>query len=150
MKKITITLAAFLVLNILHAQVQDPVKWNYTTIKKSGTEFTVNISATLSPDWHIYSMNTPNGGPVATTFNFKKNPLITVNGKTAEKGIISTVHDEIFGVDVKYYSGTVTFAQAVKLKSAVKTNFSGTVKYMVCNDKMCLPPKTIPFNVQLN
>jgi thiol:disulfide interchange protein DsbD len=94
-------------------------------------------------------MDTPQGGPVATTFNFKKNPLITMDGKTTEKGQISTVHDDIFGVDVKYFSEAVTFVQPVILKSPVKTNLSGTVKYMVCNDKMCLPPKTVPFNIQI-
>lgn len=150
MKKITITLAAFLILNVLNAQLQDPVKWNYSATKKSDKEYTITISATLAPDWHIYSMHTPNGGPVATTFNFKRNPLVSIDGRTTENGTLNTMHDEIFGVDVKYFSQTVTFAQSVKLKSPVKTNLSGTIKYMVCNDKMCLPPKTVPFNVQLN
>ena len=150
MKKILVIIAiTFILSSASHAQVQDPVKWNYVAIKKTDKEYTINISATLEPDWHIYSMNTPDGGPVATVFNFKKNPLITIDGKTVEKGKSSTVHDDIFGVDVKYYSETVTFVQQVILKSAVKTNLSGTVKYMVCNDKMCLPPKTVPFNIQI-
>ena len=149
MKKLLITIAVVFVFSGLHAQVQDPVKWKYVAIKKSDKEYTINILATLDPSWHIYSMNTPNGGPVATTFNFKKNPLVTIDGKTTEVGKLSTVHDEIFGVDVKYYSETVTFAQVVKLKSPVKTNLTGTIKYMVCNDKMCLPPKTVSFNVPI-
>lgn len=146
---LTTIVALFFTTSFLHAQVQDPVKWKYVAIKKSDKEYTVNILATLDPSWHIYSMNTPNGGPVATSFNFKKNPLVTIDGKPTEIGKLSTVHDEIFGVDVKYFSETVTFAQSVKLKSPVKTNVSGTIKYMVCNDKMCLPPKTISFNVPI-
>src|ERR1700755_2250278 len=139
-KLLTTIVAGFFVFGFLHAQVQDPVNWKDVAIKKSDKEYTVDTLATLDPSWHIYSMNTPDGGPVATTFNFKKNPLITIDGKTVEKGKSSTVHDDIFGVDVKYYSETVTFVQQVILKSAVKTNLSGSVKYMVCNDKMCLPP----------
>ena len=151
MKKITITIAALLIaFTTLQAQVQDPVKWNYAATKKSGTEYTVTISALLTGDWHIYSMHTPDGGPVPTTFNFKRNPLVTLDGNVKEAGNAKTVHDEIFGIDVKYYGETVSFVQTVKLKSGVKTNLSGTIKYMVCNDKMCLPPKTIPFNIQLN
>ena len=149
MKKLAIALALITLFNTAHAQVQDPVKWNYAAIKKSDKEYTVNIVATLQPGWHIYSMNTPNGGPVATTFSFKRNPIVTIDGQTKEKGKLSTTHDEIFGVDVKYFSETVNFIQSIKLKSPVKTNLSGTVKYMVCNDKMCLPPKTVPFNIQL-
>jgi Disulphide bond corrector protein DsbC len=150
-KKITITLAVLLIaFTALHAQVQDPVKWNYAAVKNSDKEYTVTISAMLSSDWHIYSMNTPGGGPVPTTFSFKRNPLVTLDGNIKESGDIKTIHDDIFGVDVKYYGETVSFIQTIKLKSAVKTNLSGTIKYMVCNDKMCLPPKTIPFNIQLN
>jgi len=151
MKKITITIAALLIaFTAIQAQVQDPVKWNYASVKKSGTEYVVTISALLTGDWHIYSMHTPDGGPVPTTFSFKRNPLVTLDGKVKEDGNAKTVHDEIFGIDVKYYGETVSFVQTVKLKSGVKTNLSGTIKYMVCNDKMCLPPKTIPFNIQLN
>lgn len=139
----------FFVLKGIDAQVQDPVKWKYVAIKKSDKEYTVNIQATLEPSWHIYSMATPDGGPVATTVTFKKNPLVIMDGKTTEAGKLSSVHDEIFGVDVKYFSDNATFAQTITLKSAVKTNLSGTVKYMVCNDKMCLPPKTITFNVPI-
>ena len=95
-------------------------------------------------------MATPKGGPVPTTLNFKRNPLVTLDGNVKETGQPKTIHDEIFGVDVKYYAETVSFVQTVKLKSAVKTNLSGTIKYMVCNDQMCLPPKTVPFNIQLN
>jgi|SRR6478735_5054576 hypothetical protein len=151
MKKITITIAVlFIAFTALKAQVQDPVKWNYAAVKKSGTEYVVTISALLTGDWHIYSMHTPVGGPVPTTFSFKRNPLVTLDGNLKESGNVKTVHDEIFGIDVKYYGETVSFVQTIKLKSTVKTNLSGTIKYMVCNDKMCLPPKTVPFNIQLN
>jgi hypothetical protein len=151
MKKITITIAVlFFAFTALKAQVQDPVKWNYAAVKKSGTEYVVTISALLTGDWHIYSMHTPVGGPVPTTFAFKRNPLVTLDGNLKESGNVKTVHDEIFGIDVKYYGETVSFVQTIKLKSTVKTNLSGTIKYMVCNDKMCLPPKTVPFNIQLN
>jgi hypothetical protein len=149
MKQLAITLAAFFLFATLHAQVQDPVKWNYSAVKKSDKEYVVTISATLSSDWHIYSMNTPDGGPVATLFTFKKNPLINFTGKVTENGNLKTVHDDIFGVDVKYYGGSVTYVQQIVLKSPVKTNLTGSVKYMVCNEKMCLPPKTVPFNIQI-
>jgi hypothetical protein len=37
----------------------------------------------------------------------------------------------------------------VKLKSAVKTSFSGTVEYMACDDKQCLPPAEQAFTIAL-
>jgi len=44
----------------------------------------------------------------------------------------------------------VDFVQRVKLKSTARTVFKGTVTFMVCNDKKCLPPKEIPFSVKLD
>ena len=149
MKEILAIIVALFTISSLHAQVQDPVKWNYSATKKSDKEYTVTIDATLPGAWHIYSINTPADGPVPTSISFKKNPLITLDGTVKENGKLKTDHDAVFGVDVKYYADKVEFVQNVKLKSAVKTNVTGTIKYMVCNDKMCLPPKTIPFNIQL-
>ena len=149
MNKFLAIIAAVISASGLHAQVQDPVKWNYSAAKKSDKEYTVTISATLSPAWHIYSIHTPANGPVPTSISFSKNPLVLMDGHVKENGKLKTEHDEIFGVDVKYFADKVEFVQSVKLKSAVKTNVSGNIKYMVCNDKLCLPPKTIPFNIQL-
>ena len=149
MNKFSATLATLIITSALHAQIQDPVKWNYTAAKNSDKEYTVTISATLSPAWHLYSMHTPADGPVPTSISFNKNPLVLLDGSVKETGKLKTEHDEMFGVDVKYFADKVDFVQSVKLKSAVKTNVSGSIKYMVCNDKLCLPPKTIPFNIQL-
>ncbi len=149
MKKFIATFLTIIVIHSLHAQIQDPVKWEYSAKKKNDKEYIVTIDAALSGAWHIYSINTPANGPVPTSVSFKKNPLATLDGTVKENGNLKTDHDAVFGVDVKYYADKVEFTQAVKLKSAVKTNLSGTVKYMVCNDKMCLPPKTVSFNVQL-
>jgi len=149
MKRIAAILVSVFTTGALHAQVEDPVKWNYSASKKSDKEYTVVIDASLASPWHIYSISTPADGPVPTNISFKKNPLVTLDGTVKENGKLKTDHDAVFGVDVKYYADKVEFTQSVKLKSAVKTNITGTIKYMVCNDKMCLPPKTVPFNIQL-
>ena len=39
--------------------------------------------------------------------------------------------------------------QLVKVKDGVKTTVSGTVEFMTCNDKECLPPKTEQFSIPL-
>ena len=76
MKKFSILLVAIIITVALHAQVLDPVKWNYTASKSSDKEYAVTIEATLSPAWHIYSIHTPGNGPVPTSISFNKNPLI--------------------------------------------------------------------------
>jgi thiol:disulfide interchange protein DsbD len=86
---------------------------------------------------------------VPTKISFIKNPLLVIDGETKEKGKMISKYEKVFGVDVKYFNDTVHFVQTVKLKNNVKTSVSGTIEFMVCNDKQCLPPQTIAFSVKL-
>ena len=149
MKKIIAIIAAVVCVSSIHAQIQDPVKWSFTASKKTDKEYVITLTASLDNAWHIYSINTPANGPVPTNISFSKNPLVSLNGSVKENGKLKSEHDDVFGTDVKYYADKVEFIQTIDLKSAVKIKVNGTIKYMVCNDKMCLPPKTIPFSVSL-
>ena len=149
MKRIILLLSLFFITVAGIAQLKDPVQWNFTTAKKSDKVYDVTFTATIAKPWHIYSQATPAGGPVPTKIVFKTNPLVTVNGKAKENGSLKNVHDQYFGVDVKYFDNKVEFVQIVNLKSAVKTNIAGTIEYMVCNDEECLPPKKVPFDLKL-
>lgn len=148
MKKLTATLVLAFITVLSFAQ-QSPVKWTSAAEKADGGQYKVTITATFQEPWHIYSQNTPDGGPVPTSFTFTKNPLVTLVGKPKEAGKMQTVHDKNFGVDVKYYSNKVSFTQLVKVKGNVKTNLAGEVEFMVCNDHECLPPSTSKFSVAL-
>jgi len=50
---------------------------------------------------------------------------------------------------VLFYSNKVQFVQTIKVKGAAKTNLSGTVEYMVCDDSQCLPPTKKSFELKL-
>ncbi|HEY6979141.1 MAG TPA: protein-disulfide reductase DsbD domain-containing protein [Chitinophagaceae bacterium] len=149
MKKIVLLIILFSATMAGMAQLKDPVQWNFGAVKKAEKVYEVTFTATIVKPWHIYSQLTPPGGPVPTKIVFKTNPLITVNGKAKENGSLKNVHDQFFGVDVKYFDNQVAFVQTVNLKSNVKTNIAGTIEYMVCNDEECLPPKKVPFDLKL-
>ncbi|MEP6844977.1 MAG: protein-disulfide reductase DsbD domain-containing protein [Panacibacter sp.] len=149
MKKLLLFITLFSITGAVSAQFKDPVKWTYSATKKAGKIYEIAYTAVIEKPWHIYSQTTPEGGPVATKFVYKKNPLITVAGIPKENGTLQKKHEEVFDVDVKYFDDKVTFTQTVNLKSAVKTTIAGTIEYMVCNDKECLPPKKVSFDLQL-
>jgi thiol:disulfide interchange protein DsbD len=149
MKRTALLCLAFCAALLSYAQ-SSPVKWSYTSVKKDAQTYEVKITATINPGWHLYSQTTPDGGPVATKFTFNKNPLLTMDGDVKEEGKMITRHEEVFGVDTKFYADKVDFVQTVKLKGKAKTNASGKFEYMVCNDQQCLPPTTVSFNVTLN
>ena len=148
-KTFLFVLASFFVCLSLSAQIQDPVQWSYAARKKSSNLYEVVITGTVEHPWHIYSMTTPSGGPVPTHVTFKKNPLLSLDGKLKENGKLKVEKDNVFGVDVKYYSDRVEFVQEVKVRGAVKTNIGGTVEYMVCDDSQCLPPTKKTFDIKL-
>ncbi len=150
MKKIIF--ASFLIFSshILFAQVLNPVDWKVSSKKISGNSYEVHLTANIDKGWHMYSQSTPDGGPVATSIIFTKNPLFELAGSTKEKGKLEQRHEELFGVDVKQFSNSVDFIQVIRLKSPVKTSANIVVEYMVCNDRQCLPPTSKKFSIALN
>ncbi|HRD57750.1 MAG TPA: protein-disulfide reductase DsbD family protein [Ferruginibacter sp.] len=148
-KKITLSfLVSLFTLGIAFAQIENPVKWSYTAKKISDKEYDVYITASIDPKWHLYAQDAGEG-PEPTTISFTKNPLVTNVGKTKEQGKLEKEYDNNFNSVLKFYSTKVSFVQRVKLKANVATVIKGSVSFMVCNDKKCLPPKSIPFSVNV-
>jgi thiol:disulfide interchange protein DsbD len=71
-------------------------------------------------------------------------------GKVVENGKLIKYYDKNFKVDVKYFEGKADFVQIIKVKGKLKTNLSGEVESMICNDRTCMPPVIEKFNVLLN
>lgn len=131
------------------AQDADPVKWFFSAKKIGDKTYEIHLIATIESGWHIYSQTTPEGGPVQTTINFSKNPLLELQGNLVERGKMEKHFEQLFGVEVHQFSNKVDFVQVVKLKSAAKTTISGSVEFMTCNDEECMPPKKLPFSIAL-
>lgn len=131
------------------AQVRTPVKWSYRAVPKGPGRYEVVVRAVIEKGWHLYSQSTPDGGPIPTAFQFTRNPLVTMSGPVKELGKMEKHHEKLFGVDVHQYANEVSFVQVLTVKGKVRTNLSGSVEYMVCNDKECLPPAREAFSVEL-
>ena len=58
--------------------------------------------------------------------------------------------EDVFDLVTKYYSDKVEFVQTINLKTTAKTNITGTLEFMVCNDTQCLPPATLNFSVTID
>ncbi|MEO6729625.1 MAG: protein-disulfide reductase DsbD domain-containing protein [Ferruginibacter sp.] len=148
MKKLVFIIAMILFLGVANAQQK--ITWSYSAKKLANNKYELHIIATPPTGWHIYSQLTPEGGPVPTTFTFNKNALLSLQGKVNEKGKVITYFDKNFKVDVKYFEGKADFVQLVTVKGNIKTNISGEVESMICNDRVCMPPTTEKFNIALN
>jgi thiol:disulfide interchange protein DsbD len=132
----------------LHAQ--NPVSWNFTTKKISDKTFEVHFTANIQSGWHLYSQNQPDDAiAIPTSVSINKNPLLKLDGKVKEVGNMEKFKDKTLGISAHQYSDKVDFVQIVKVKSSAKTNLSGSVEFQTCDDKKCLPPKTVNFNIAL-
>jgi hypothetical protein len=127
------------------SQILKPVTWYYAAKKNTPTTATLYIKATIDNGWHLYSQYVKDGGPVKTTFSFPAAKGYSLVGKTAEPKPI-TKYESTFSMDVSYFEKSVIFQQKIKL-SAKAATVNGKVEFMVCNDKQCLPPEEVEFNI---
>ncbi len=130
------------------AQSEKQVRWTFESKKISDNTYEVRITADIGGNFHMYAQD-GGDGPVSTTFDFTKNPLISFDGKVKEVGKMKKIYEEAFGSEVRYYEKKVDFVQVVKVKGKAKPTLAGKVEFMVCNDKECLPPSTVNFKVAL-
>lgn len=143
---LALTLSFFSLFSL--GQSTKQVKWTFTSKKVADKTYEVHMTANINGNWHLYAQNAGEG-PVSTSFNFTKNPLLQVDGKVKEVGKMKKVFEETFNSEVRFYEKTVNFIQVVKVKGNAKTNLSGKVEFMVCDDKLCLPPGEVEFSVNV-
>jgi hypothetical protein len=148
MKKLFTALCLFILPLLASAQEDNPVKWAFSAKKLDAQTYELTAKATIEKGWHLYSQFTGEG-PVPTSFNFAKNPLLTLDGKVKEVGKMKTEFDPNFKSDMKFYESTVSFTQKIKVKGKANAQAKGTVEFMVCDDHQCLPPTEVPFTVSL-
>ncbi len=150
MKKVAFTLFFAALTSMVIGQMNNPVTWTYEAKKRSAGTYDIVLTADVAHPWHIYSQNTGKGGPIPTTITLKSNPLISyTKGKAKEVGKLEKTFDENFKTNVLFFSDKVQFVKTVKVKGGIKTNLSGTVEYMVCDESKCLPPVKKTFDLKL-
>ncbi len=148
MKKIIFVFIAFLL--GAAAFSQSPVSWLFSSKKISDKVYEVQMVATIQPGWHLYAQAQPDDAIAQpTSFRFNKHPLLAFDGKVKEIGKLEKYKDETLDVSANQYSNKVTFVQVVKLKGKAKTAVTGKLEFQTCDDKKCLPPKTVPFTIAL-
>ena len=150
MKKFAFLLLTIITAGIASAQL-NPVSWTLTSKKISDNVYELQMTATIQQGWHLYSQTQPKDAIAEpTAFNFNKNPLLAFDGKVKEVGKLEKYKDEKLDISANQYSQKVTFVQKVKLKGKAKTNVSGKLEFQTCDDKKCLPPKTVNFSIALS
>lgn len=146
MKKLFNTLLLALVALAVQAQIYTPVKWKIKLDDSGSAEKAIVFTATSEKGWHLYDMDLPEGGPVSTSFSFETIKGAELIGKPVPSVKPTTVYDEQFAMNLRWYPGTVSFTQKIKVTDPAKFKIDGEVEFMVCNDETCLPPDRVSFS----
>ena len=92
-----------------------------------------------SPSWHLYSQFLKEGGPhQPDLYIFNQSDDYLMIGKAEENGKSKKFYDDIYEMDVIWYSGVVIFFQKIRMNKPV-TTIKGKVECMACNNESAFP-----------
>ena len=140
---ITLLLTVFAV--TAAAQMQDPVHFSVSQKKVSPTEIEVLFTAKIDAGWHVYSTGMPSDGPTSATIHTDAAEGVKPVGGLSHRGKEISQYDNMFGMNLRYFEGSVTFVQKYKI-TAKAYHVKGYLEYGACNDEMCMPPTTVEFD----
>lgn len=149
MRKLFLFFTLFSVIFTSFSQIHDPVKWSTSVEKVSDSEYDLVISSTIEENWHLYSQNVPENGPIPTSFTFEITKDFELIGATSEEEG-HTVNDPVFEMKIKFFENKAVFKQRIKVFSANAINIVGEVEFMVCDDANCLPPTLVDLNFSIS
>ena len=70
-------------------------------------------------------------------------------GKLTPKGHEISEFDNMFGMKLRFFEGSVTFVQKIKFTKPTY-NINCYLEYGACNDETCMPPTEVPFTAKGN
>ncbi len=140
MKHVLGVLFSVLLFFSAQAQIQEPVKWKYSTERVSETEYLLIVDAKIESKWHLYSVYSPENGPLPLFFEFKKDEKYELVGKVLESPKPHEVYEEVYKLTVKQFEHKARFIQKIKVKEISDFKLSGLLDGQACmSDGMCVP-----------
>lgn len=148
MRNIFLKIGLILLLLPLSATAQDPTKWSLRSDAKDrsvkvGEKFSVELRASIEPGWHLYALEQPSGGPIATTIKVAEGKPFAIDGQIKSPPP-KVAFDPNFDIDTKYFENEAVFTVPLKAAGDVNADqIALDVRFQLCNDTFCLPPKTV-------
>lgn len=120
------------------AQVENPTRWSFSQKSLGNNEYELTLKATIQSGWHVYSMYTPAGGPMATILKFEdEGKGVELLGKAVENEP-KKEQDKVFGVEVWSFDNEYTITQKIKVTDAAIAEVKGLLEFQVCQEGQCV------------
>lgn len=129
------------------AQMESPVAWRCAARTAGDSAVVATFSATIEPGWHVYSMDLPDGGPVALSVEWE-----SLDGAALDGGIESdrepvSSRDDVFDMELSWWERGVTLEQRFAVADTGDYHISGQIRYMACSDVSCQAPTAEVFSL---
>ena len=128
------------------------VRWDARVVPDDGRPgvFRLELMGTIVDGWRVYGMGPSVAGrPLEVTLA----PLpagFSVVSQPREVGRPQTGRDPVLGVEYPYFDGGATVVAELRAGRRAPSGrhvVRGTVRYAACDDRICLAPRTEPFEV---
>lgn len=137
MKKLLIVII-FLFSFFAQSQIADVVKWKTKLVQKTNTEFELIMDAQIDFGWHLYALNTPDGGSQPLVFIFKEaGKDYQLVGKT-KQGTYQKEYSEVFEVDEYFFTNKAQFTQPIKVTNPKLKEIKVSLEGQTCIDGRCV------------
>jgi len=146
-----LTLLAALTAVVLSAAPPDPVAWKVDSAPKGvkpGAAFSVKLTAKIQDGWHIYGLKAVADGPIPTRVWVAEGQPAKLAG-AVQATEPQTMQDASFNMEVQLYEGEAAFTLPLRLAAtaAGEQKIVVNASYQSCDNKICLPPKTVKVEV---
>lgn len=132
------------------AAAQEPIHW--TLAPAAGKPLTLVLTAKIDEGWHLYGMNEPPAGPIATTFTIDPAVPFRLAGAITETTPIKKL-DTNFNLVTEFHEEQATFTLPFAAAPGTPRGpqpFRMTVNYQACNATFCLPPRDQKFDITID
>jgi thiol:disulfide interchange protein DsbD len=132
----------------LISNAQNPVSWSLESdakgkTLKQGEKIEAKLKANIETNWHLYDIEQPGKGPFPTKITVPEGLNFEIEGEPKSSGAI-TKFDPNFNIDTRFFADNAEFIVPLKVNAdATGDDLAINVRYQVCDDKVCLPPKTV-------
>ena len=140
----------FINTSFVSGQILNPVSWSFEKKQVDGNLYELLFKATIDENWHLYGLNIPEGGPIATSVNFNDSENYTLEGSPTPEPRAKIKHDPSFDMDLELFSNKVTLKQKIVRTTADPFEVTGYVEYMSCDESRCLPPSDESFTFRFD
>ena len=110
---------------------------------RPGEKLAARLYVNVDEGWHMYSLDSPAGQPLSVSLDSLPKGFTFTD--TLRQSVPTEEYDPNFQADAYFYNDKAEVRAGIAVAESARPGtyeLSGSVRYMVCNDELCMPPTT--------